>query len=410
MTCDSNHSDQYVLLALTSTYPRWRDDYEPSFVHELNRSLSPHFRVITLCPHTLGAARREHMDGVEVIRYKYAPERWESLAGGGGILSNLKRSPWKVLLLPTFILAQAWSIWRLLRERKIDVVQAHWIVPQGLLAALLVRSRRVPFLITSHGADLYALNNWLLKLVKRWTLKQASSVTVVSSAMCSALRELHAKCRSIRVISMGVSLERRFTPDPTISRNFQEILFVGRLVEKKGLQFLLDAMPSILRERPAVFLTVVGFGPDEQLLRQKAAELGLDKHVYFIGGVKGSDLPQLYRRAGVLVAPFVRADSGDQEGLGLVVIEAIGCGCPVVVGNVSSVTDVLGVYSEAVSVDVRSPETLSARILSVLANPEQALALTLSIRSEIARRFDWQQVAAEYAAVLKKIVRLRWPA
>jgi glycosyltransferase involved in cell wall biosynthesis len=206
---------------------------------------------------------------------------------------------------------------------------------------------------------------------------------------------------------MGVSLEEDFTPDPSVRRNFDEILFVGRLVEKKGLHHLLDAMPFIVRQRPTAFLTVVGFGPDEPILRRKVSELGLKNHVSFAGGVRPSELPQLYRRAGVLVAPFTRAGSGDQEGLGLVAVEAIGCGCPVVIGDVPSVTDVLGAYSETVTIDARDANALAARVLSICANPDEAVALALTIRSDVARRFDWERVATEYASVLRQIDCLR---
>src|SRR5690606_6282774 len=89
-----------TLLVLTSTYPRWAGDPEPGFVHELAKRLTDRFRVIVLGPHAPGAKTAEVLDGVEVIRYRYAPERMETLVNDGGIITNLRRSRWKYLLVP----------------------------------------------------------------------------------------------------------------------------------------------------------------------------------------------------------------------------------------------------------------------------------------------------------------------
>ena len=82
------------LLVLASTYPRWAGDPEPSFVHELARRMGTEFRVIVVCPHAMGAKQKELLDGVEVVRYRYAPERWETLVNDGGIVANLKARRW----------------------------------------------------------------------------------------------------------------------------------------------------------------------------------------------------------------------------------------------------------------------------------------------------------------------------
>ena len=114
-----------TLLVLTSTYPRWSGDPEPGFVHELARRLTDRFQVIVLGPHAPGAKTHEVLDDVEVIRYRYAPERLETLVNDGGIVTNLRLARWKLLLVPGFVLTQAWRAWRLIRTRNIDVIHAH---------------------------------------------------------------------------------------------------------------------------------------------------------------------------------------------------------------------------------------------------------------------------------------------
>ncbi|MGY1521297.1 glycosyltransferase [Luteimonas sp. A482] len=371
-------------------------------MHELAKRLTGQFRVIALGPHAPGASVLEVLDGVEIHRYRYAPERWETLVNDGGIVANLRRSRWKLLLVPGFVLVQGWWAWRIMRRLDVDVIHAHWLLPQGLIAALLqsLPGRKVPFVVTSHGADLYALRGRMLASLKRFVLRKASAATVVSGAMRERLQAMGTDMAKVSVQPMGVDMEERFTPGQGAERSQWEILFVGRLVEKKGLRFLLDAMPRALQHVPGAKLTIAGFGPEEAALRSQAHALGLEASVRFIGAVPQTDLPALYRRAALFVAPFVRATSGDEEGLGLVLVEAIGCGCPILVGNVPAVTEVLGHGYGDMAVDVRDAEQLSERITAVLSDPVGARTRATQLRSMVQTRFDWKTVAESYSRLL----------
>lgn len=394
-----------TLLVMTSTYPRWQGDPEPGFVHELAKRLTGRFNVVVLGPHAPGALAREVLDGVEVVRYRYAPECLETLVNDGGIVTNLRGKPWKLLLVPGFLLSMAWSSFHLLRQRRIDVVHAHWLIPQGFIAATLtlIGERKPPFVVTSHGADLFALKGTVLQAMKRWVLGHAAAVTVVSQAMWEKAQELTGGIKKLSVQPMGVDLQSRFVPTRQVLRDENEILFVGRLVEKKGLRYLIDAMPTVVASRPRVRLRIAGFGPEEEALRRQVGALGLSDHVEFLGAVPQSGLPPLYQRAALFVAPFIEAQSGDQEGLGLVLVEATGCGCPVLAGDVPAVRDVVGGESPSI-VDPRMQEALSATLLEVLENPRVAQERAQLLREHLVHRFDWRQVADRYAAILSHCV------
>ena len=389
------------LLVLASTYPRWSGDPEPGFVHELARRLIDRFHVIVLCPHAPGASMGEVLDGVEVVRYRYAPERWETLVNDGGIVTNLRNRRWKWLLVPSFVLAQTWRTWRLVGTRNVDVIHAHWLIPQGLIAAMLQRisGRKVPFVVTSHGADLFALKGRMLQWLKRFVIRNAHAATVVSEAMRNRILEIDGEAENLNVQPMGVDLHRRFVPDPGTKRMEDELLFVGRLVEKKGLRYLLDAMPEVIARRPGVRLRIAGFGPEEAALRQRAGALGLTEHIDFLGAVPQTDLPALYRHSSLFVAPFVQAESGDQEGLGLVLVEAAGCGCPIIAGDVPAVRDVLG-HGSRNTVYSQDKEALAAAIIDVLENPSEARSEAEILRGLLMERFDWCCVSSGYATLL----------
>ena len=357
-----------------------------------------------LCPHAIGALPHESMDGVEILRYRYAPERWERLVNDGGIVGNLRRHRWMIALVPSFVLMQAWHAWRLARRRPIAVVHAHWLIPQGAIAAalqLLLR-RPLPYVVTSHGADLYALRAKPVVALKKWVLKRAAGVTVVSSAMRNMVTKMCSAPESVSVLPMGVDLAGRFVPGEPGQRNENELLFVGRLVEKKGLRHLIDAMPLVLQECPRATLTIAGFGPDEGTLKAMAGERGVAHAVRFLGAVPQSQLPAIYQRAAAFVAPFVKAATGDQEGLPVALMEAVGCGCPVVAGYVQGLEDILGADTPVITVDPTDTQALAQRIVGVLRAPDEAQATAARVRSRAHDLLEWSQVARRYCDVLAR--------
>ena len=389
------------LLVLASTYPRWANDHEPGFVHELSRRLTNHFNVRVLTPHHQGALRRERRDGVEIRRYCYAPERLQTLIYDGGMVTNLRRNQLKCLLLPMFFLAQLTATWRQVRRWQPDMIHAHWLIPQGLVAALLSKLVRKfpPFLVTSHGADLHALRFWPMPALKRFVARRAAGLAVVSSSMLEVLEQQGIASQGVHVQPMGVDLQTRFVPDPSVVRSDSEILFVGRLVEKKGLRYLLEALPAIIQAHPGAHLTIAGYGPEQPKLEAQAAALGIADRVTFLGAVPQDQLPNLYRRAAVFVAPFVQARGGDQEGLGLVTVEAIGCGCPVIVSDLPAVRDVVDNPDMRVAPGDASALAAAVRRLLQL-SPENRMALAAEWRSSLFQRFDWSQRAKAYAGIL----------
>jgi glycosyltransferase involved in cell wall biosynthesis len=385
-----------AVLVLASTYPRWRNDPEPGFVHELCRRLARSFKVIAVVPDAHGADADGSLEGVEVVRYHYAPRRWQTLVNNGGIVANLKRSRWKYLLVPGFVLGQYLAARRVLRTRRIDVIHAHWLLPQGLIARHLSRRFGVPYVVTSHGADLFGLRGALLTRLKRAVAASCSAMTVVSAAMRDEAGRIGLAPPALAVMPMGVDLRERFVPGSAQSRSSTELLFVGRLVEKKGLRYLIDAMPGIVRAIPEATLRVVGFGPEESAMQAQSKALGMQERITFLGGVAQTGLPAIYQHAALLVAPFVEAASGDQEGLGLVPIEALACGCPVLVGDVPATRDLP--VERIASANV---EQLTAAIVGKLRAPDAACELATRQREECLRRFDWQDVSDAYVALLQ---------
>ena len=399
--------DRITVLVLTSTFPRRADDTEPAFVFELSRRLAHSYRVLVLAPHAPGALRQEDIAGVQVYRFRYFPERWQGLAYDGGILNRLRANPLRYFQVPFFILGQLLALRSLLRRERVDVIHAHWIIPQGLVIALGRRLGivKVPVLCTSHGADLFALRGAVFTWLKRRILASCSMLTVVSTAMQQQAVALGMPPQRVRVMSMGVDLGARFTPDPGIARGSGEILFVGRLVEKKGVIHLLHAFREVVRQRTDLRLRIVGGGALQDSLQRAAAELGIATQVTFTGPVPGAELPHYYRRAALAVFPFIVASDGDQEGLGLVLVEALGCECPLLASDLAAVRDVIQPGENGLLVPPGDRDALAAGMLALLQDPGLAARLAVAGRRSVLARYDWDRVAADYAGLLEAVSR-----
>ncbi|MFB1490582.1 MULTISPECIES: glycosyltransferase [unclassified Thiocapsa] len=395
------------LLVLTSTFPRWRNDVEPPFVFELSRRLTDTFDITLLTPRAPGSLEHETLDGLRIIRFPYFIRSRENLAShGGGILNRLRANPLNYLLVPPFLIGQLWALIRVLRHDDWDLIHAHWLIPQGLMALLARRMARrpVPLVCTSHGGDLFALRGTAFRALKRAVLRASHRISVVSRAMRDEVLALGIAPDKVAVIPMGVDLRECFTPDPRIPREQKQLLFVGRLVEKKGVGLLLRALPRILHAFPDTRLTIAGGGPLETELRELAASLRIGDHVDFKGMVSQADLPALYRRATLFVAPFLVADSGDQEGFGLVLVEAMGCGCPVLCGDVPAVRDIVLHDNTGVLVNPRNTLDLTDAIEGLFADPSRRDRYAANARQHCAEAFDWGTIAARYGVLLSEVL------
>ncbi|MCL3837899.1 glycosyltransferase family 4 protein [Aeromicrobium sp. zg-Y1362] len=283
---------------------------------------------MVIAPRVPGSPAREEHDGLQVRRFRYFPRRWEDLADGA-ILENLRARPSRWLQVLPLLFFEFWAVRRAVREFRPDVIHAHWIIPQGFVAALA--APRVPRLLTTLGGDLYAFRRGPMRRVQGWVVRGSAAVTVMNEEMARIVTDLGAT--DVRVLPMGADLGA-FRHHAARDRGQEPelcLLFVGRMVEKKGLAVLLDALA---RTGPAVRLTVVGDGPLRAELEQRAPD-----GVVFAGQLGRSGLAAAYARADVVVAPSVEAASGDKDGLPVAMLEAMGSGCAVIASDLPGLNE-----------------------------------------------------------------------
>lgn len=231
------------LLVTASTFPRWEGDTEPRFVLDLSSHMTDEFDVTVLVPTSPGAKDTEVMDGVKVIRYHYFPiHKWETLCYPGAIVPRIKEKKVRILLVPFLFISLYFKLWRILPEY--DIVHAHWLIPQGIVQSFFKK----PYIVTGHGGDISSLNKGIIKKLKIRCLEKATYAVVVSKQKLKEIENIYL--REYKVISMGVDLqkfskEKNYIPDYFKQNGKKVVLYVGRLVEIKGIKYLIEAIEGL---------------------------------------------------------------------------------------------------------------------------------------------------------------------
>ncbi len=331
------------VLHVSASFPRRLDDASAPFLLDLVHVQREHgWEPSVVALHDRGLARRHDLAGVPVRRARYAPDRWEVLAYRGGLVHSLpgflvrgrsERSSgaWtRALLLPALLVALAWATTTELRRARPAVLHAHWIVPGGFVVALVPRRWRPRTVITLHGTDV-ELADGRLRPLARWVERRVDGLLAVSAPLARRAEQvLGLEEGSVGVARLPLPTGVEPTPVPPGART---VLAAGRASREKGLDVLVAALGE--PECAGIAATIVTEGPERPALEAQIARLGLGDRVAVHGLVPRAELFELVRRHHLVAVPS-RA-----EGLGMVALEALALGRPVVASAVGGLVEVV---------------------------------------------------------------------
>jgi glycosyltransferase involved in cell wall biosynthesis len=389
------------LLLFTSTFPRWEGDTEiPRFVLELGVELRRYFEVYALAPHTPGAALTENLEGIQVIRFPYYPKEKQSLSYGTGMMASLKENPWNYLQVPSFLFCQWQALRRTVRKYNIDVVNSHWMIPQGFIASL---PPRLPCkqVLTIHAAGLFALRRLPLgKAMAERMVRRSDLIYSVSSYNRHMLERLVHHKIDCQVLPMGIdTYYYENSSDPATLRKSlglpagKIILYVGKLNEKKGVTYLLKAFHSIAQDQPDSHLVIIGTGLLDRALRKEAQRLKLESRITFAGQQGKEEVKNYFQAADLVVVPSIIDSTGETEGLPVVLLEALACGKPVVATRIAGTPDVIVDGLNGFLAEPASPGDLALKMKQAL----NAHAATLSYNArKSVQPYDWEMIGKDY--------------
>lgn len=390
------------LLFLTQTYPRFEGDTSGPFIQDLARGLvRGGDRVTVLAPHAPGVPAAWDDGGVQVATFRYAPEKHEVLGYGRSLEADERVRGGAALAAPLYALAARREVRRRLQGRRFDLVHAHWIVPNGVVAA--AACGKTPLAIGLHGSDVFLAEKPGVRSLARWALSRSRLLTGCSPELVDRVRALGFPAERSRVIPYGVDVAA-FSPAPErraiwrgrlgVPDGAPLLLGVGRMATKKGFQRLIEILPALLAGNPELRIVLAGGG--DLLDGFKAAASPWPDRVFFPGAVLRDTLPDLYRAADLFVLPAVHDSKGNVDGLPNVILEAMASGLPVVASGISGIPLAVEDGRTGLLVPEKDPAALLAALSRLLADPGGARAMGERGRAKAVAELTWDAVAARY--------------
>ena len=435
------------VLVIGSVYPRFQEDAEVPWLRTSIAHLKKAGVEIQVLAPAYKGLKSHDIDGTHVNRFRYAPASWEILTHEEGAPSKMASKPWLQLLAIPYIINGFFQCIRICRKWRPDVIHAHWPFPHAYIALGAAKLFRIPLVLNFHGAELLLIRKkkWVKPLLK-FAIGQAQAVFANSSftaGQIKALRNvnvewspygttletsrLQGECRNGKFIcrydrtaapdAEGVKDERRETkvqlPVPHPVNGKFKILFVGRHIERKGICYLIEAAKYLPRDKFEI--RIVGVGDLTEQLKQQAALLDERREtkdertqsasIIFTGKLSPEALANEYKTANVFTLPAIVDHKGDTEGLGVVLIEAMELGLPIVASNVGGIPDVVVDGESGILVPEKDPVALADAFKRLEANPTLIQKLLAGARKRIDECFTWDGIIERQVEVYKRLQR-----
>jgi glycosyltransferase involved in cell wall biosynthesis len=375
------------VLFITHSFPRFSGDVAGAFILRLAVALRARgIEVRVLAPAAERLSDRDTIDGIELRRFRYAPRRWETLAYTGTMAEQVGGSLRGKAALAGMLGRGALAVRGAAEAFAPDVIHAHWWFPAGLLALGSLSSR--PLVTTLHGSDvrLARRSAWAPMLFRRVAAKSAA-VTAVSGYLAGEAQAMAPGCH-VAVEPMPVNV--KLFSAGSAQRAADRFLFGGRLNRQKGIALLLEALAAV--PSPAS-LDVAGDGEDRAELEARAVSLRLAGRVRWHGVQSQEQLAPLYRAATAVVIP------SEDEGLGLVAVEAQLCEAPVIAFRSGGLTDVVDDGRTGILSAPGDVRALAAAMNALLARADRGAALGAAGRAAAFARYSPDVVASHYASI-----------
>jgi len=392
------------VLYIVSAFPRYEGDVITPWMIETIKKLKSERVEVTVFSPSYKGLKSHQVYGFPVHRFRYFFAKWENLTHDETAPDRVAKGILPKVLVFFYLLFGSFSIIKLCLKEKFDVIHVHWVVPHfwfGFLAKLVSKATIVS---TFYGVEL----RWvkfkipIFKPFLKWSIKSSDKVIAISHHTYNEVVNLFK--REVEIIPYGVSIsEKNLAPEKSSSKP-KNILFVGRLVERKGVQYLIEAFGRIVKDTQAQ-LVIVGQGPEKENLHRLAKEKNLDDKIIFAGFVDDESLKNYYQDCSVFVLPAITDEKGDTEGLGVVLIEALSYKKPVIASNVGGITDIVIDRKTGILVPEKNSEELATALKKILADTNLAKRLGEEGYNHVKEKFAWNKIIKQLKKTYEDAVK-----
>lgn len=399
----------HVVVMVTSSYPRFPGDGIGSFVEPIAKGVAARGHEVHLvAPWHPAITRPPEEDGVRFHFFKDAPTNGLAVFGySGGLHADtvVRGAAW---LAAPFALGFGWLAARRVAIRyRATVMHGHWVIPSGFLAVYARPS--IPLVVSLHGSDVFvAERNALARRAARAAFARAGWITACSDDLRARAIAIGARADRTETVPYGVDTAR-FKPDTNARTAVRRELGVGdsplvvaagRLVRKKGFEFLIDAAGR-LSDIAGLTVVIAGDGDlKDELTARATASRG---RVTLIGNRTQDEVARLCAAADVVAVPSVKDDAGNVDGLPNFALEALASGTPVVAARAGGLPQAIVDGQTGRLVPERDAAALAAAIRDVLNRPDEARRLGTAARADVTARFGWGEVAARFEAAYGRV-------
>jgi glycosyltransferase involved in cell wall biosynthesis len=392
------------VLVIGSVYPRFHEDSEVPWLRASVRELVKRGCAVAVAAPSHKGLKSHAIDGVRVHRFRYAPGAWEMLTHDEGAPSKMARNPFLQLLAVPYIISGAVKTLSLCLKLKPDIMHVHWPFPHAFMAGFAAFfCRRVKVVLNFHGAELLLAKKkkWIRPILRRF-IKKADAVIANSSFTAKTVKGFYN--REVEVIPYGTTLRA-----PDDGRAYGRgggkfrVLFVGRHIERKGIEYLIRAAALLDADRFQV--RIVGHGDLTEMLKE-LAEREAPGRVVFLGKLPNDALEKEYEGAGCFVLPAIVDSRGDTEGLGVVLIEAAECRVPIVASGVGGIVDVVIDGKTGFLVAEKSPRELADAVLKLYNDEGLCRELAANCKAHVNEFFSWVRITDSQIALYKRFTTI----
>jgi glycosyltransferase involved in cell wall biosynthesis len=403
------------ILMLSSSYPKFRGDVTAPFIESIATHIAAQgHRVQMLLPEHRDLRRASDEEGVQFHTFRYAPQReWRHWGYAESLRADVKIKPEMYLLAPIVFVSALRALNQLTAREPFDVIHAHWVLPNAPMGAFAAARRRLPLVVSLHGSDVFVAEKWKpLGALARWCFNRADAITACSDNLMVRAFALGAAEAKTELIPYGADL-KAFHVDPAAARRVRArldlgadelmILAVGRLVYKKGFDFLVQALDEVLRVAPNARLVLAGDGDLRGELENRATELGLSSRVTFAGMVPREEIPAYFAASDIVAVPSVRDEAGNVDGLPNVALEAMAAGKPLVASRVAGLPQVVHDGVNGLLVEERNPHELAQALLRLACDAGLRRSYGAAGRVRVREVLNWDNVARRFIAVYERV-------
>jgi glycosyltransferase involved in cell wall biosynthesis len=403
----------HVIVMVTTSYPRFPGDSVGTFMEPIARSVAARGHEVHLVApwHPL-VARSGEEQGVHFHFYRYAPHRSLNVFGYAAAMRADVSVRGAAYIAAPLALAAGWRAARAVaRRHRATIMHGHWVIPGGVTAAAAAPA--LPLVVSVHGSDVYLAETIApARAAARFAFRRAGFVTACSDDLGRRAVALGADPARLETVPYGVDVSR-FRPDPAIRAARRGELAVGdgvslvfaagRLVRKKGFEYLIDAMVRL----PNAVLGVAGDGSLDGELRERARRTGVTDRVRFLGNQPQDRVAEYFAAADVVCVPSVRDDSGNVDGLPNVVLEALASGTPLVTTGAGGIGAIVEDGRTALVVPERDPNAIASAVTRILADLPAARRMGGAARGLVEADFGWDRVAERFDAAYARALAFK---